>query len=291
MRPREDLQNVEPEPVLSRYSGNRQEILKKNNGKGIAENKIKARGGAKFRSKPIATDRDGNRIHNKILLQLPANEGRALLSRLEFVRLKTDQVLHEAQESIRSVYFVDSGLTSVLGVMKDGRYVDVGLIGREGLVGLAVVGGFRKSFTRVVVRVDATAFRLDADVLVDLLAQSPELRRQLQRFSHVASVELAQISACKSLHQVPQRLARRLLMSQDRIRSDSLPLTQESLALMLGTHRPSVTAAAGSLQRAGIISYTRGNITILSRPALEAASCECYQLIRQHIEQGTSSGS
>jgi len=245
----------------------------------------------KLCSKPIATDRDGNRIHNEILLQLPANERRLLLARVEFVRLKTHHVLHEARRSIRSVYFIDSGLASVLSVMRDGRCVEVGLIGKEGLVGSAVIAGFRKSFTRVITQVDATAaFRLDANVLIGLLDQSPDLRRRLQRFSQVAAVQLAQIAACNGLHQVQQRLARWLLMSQDRIGSKSVPLTQEFLALMLGTRRSSVTIAAGILQKAGIITYTRGNVTIRSRSALEAAACECYQLIREHVEEENGSG-
>ncbi len=245
----------------------------------------------KFRSKPISSDRDGNEIHNEILLQLPANERKPLLARLEFVRLKTHHVLHEARRSIRSVYFIDSGLASVLSVMRDGRCVEVGLIGKEGLVGSAVTAGFRKSFTRVITQVDATAaFRLDADVFLGLLDRSPELRRQLQRFSQVAAVELAQIAACNGLHQVQQRLARWLLMSQDRLGSTSVPLTQEFLALMLGTRRSSVTIAAGILQKAGIITYTRGNVNVLSRSALEAAACECYELIRQHVEEETGSG-
>ena len=125
---------------------------------------------------------------------------------------------------------------------------------------------------------------------MNLLAQSPELCRQLQRSAQVAAVEVTQIAACNGLHQVHQRLARWLLMSQDRIGSKSVPLTQEFLALMLGTRRSSVTIAAGVLQRAGIITYTRGNVTILSRAALEEASCECYQLIRQHIDEETGSG-
>jgi CRP-like cAMP-binding protein len=244
----------------------------------------------KFRSKPTATDRDGNRIHNEILLHLPPNERRPLFSQLEFVRLRTHHVLHEARRSIRSVYFVDSGLASVLSVMRDGRCVEVGLVGKEGLVGMAVVSGFRKSFTRVIAQVDSTAFRLDADVLLRLLAHSPELSRRLRLFSQVVAVEVAQLAACNGLHQVAQRLARWLLMSQDRIGSKSLPLTQEFLALMLGTRRSSVTLAAGVLQKAGIITYTRGNVAILSRPALEAAACECYQLIRQYIEEEIGSG-
>jgi CRP-like cAMP-binding protein len=107
----------------------------------------------------------------------------------------------------------------------------------------------------------------------------------------IATVEMSQLAACNRLHQVNQRLARRLLMSQDRISSNSLPLTHEFMALMLGTRRSSVSLAAGVLQNAGVINYTRGNVVILSRPALERAACECYELIRRHIKEENGSGS
>jgi CRP-like cAMP-binding protein len=245
---------------------------------------------AKSRPKFSPTDIDGNQIQNEILLRLPPNERKPLFSKLEFVRLKTHHVLHEARRSIRSVYFVNSGLTSVLSVLTDGKCVEVGLIGKEGFAGLALLVGFRKSFTRVIAQADMAAFRLDADVLTGLLRNSPVLNRELQRLLQIATVEMSQLAACNRLHQVNQRLARWLLMSQDRISSKSLPLTHEFLALMLGTRRSSVSIAAGVLQDAGVINYSRGNVVILSRPALERAACECYQLIRQHIEEETGAG-
>jgi CRP-like cAMP-binding protein len=246
---------------------------------------------AKSRPQLAPTDIEGSHIDNEVLLRLPSNERKALFSKLEFVQLKTHHVLQEARSSIRSVYFVNSGLASVLSVMSDGKSVEVGLIGKEGFVGLALLAGLRKSFTRVIARVEATAFRLDTDVLTGLLRNSPVLDRQLRRLWLTAAVEASQIAACNSVHQVQQRLARSLLMSLDRLGSKTLPVTQEFMALMLGTQRPSVTIAAGILQRAGIITYTRGNVTILSRPALEAAACECYRIIRQHIEEETGSAS
>ena len=245
---------------------------------------------AKSRPKFTPTDIDGNQIHNEILLRLPPAERRPLFSKLEFVRFKTHHVLHEARRSIRSVYFVNSGLASVVSVMSDGRSVEVGLIGKEGFAGLAILAGFRKSFTRVIAQADMTAFRLDADVLTGVLRHSLVLNRQLERLLQIATVEVSQLAACNRLHQVNQRLARWLLMSQDRISSKSLPLTHEFLALMLGTRRSSVSLAAGALQDAGVINYSRGNVVILSRPALERAACECYQLIRQHIEEETGAG-
>jgi CRP-like cAMP-binding protein len=246
---------------------------------------------SKSRPKFASTDIDGNHIHNEILLLLPPNERKRLFSKLEFVRFNTHHVLHEARRSIGSVYFVNSGLASVLSVLTDGKSVEVGLIGKEGFVGLALLAGFRKSFTRVITQADTTAFRLDADVLRGLLPTSPILNRELQRLLQIATVEISQLAACNRLHQVNQRLARRLLMSQDRISSESLPVTHESLALMLGTRRSSVSLAAGVLQNAGIIDYTRGNVVILSRPALERAACECYELIRRHIKEENDSGS
>lgn len=245
---------------------------------------------AKSRPKLTPTDIDGNQIHNEILLRLPPAERRPLFSKLEFVRFKTHHVLHEARRSIRSVYFVNSGLASVVSVMSDGRSVEVGLIGKEGFAGLAILAGFRKSFTRVIAQADMTAFRLDADVLTGVLRHSLVLNRQLERLLQIATVEVSQLAACNRLHQVNRRLARWLLMSQDRISSKSLPLTHEFLALMLGTRRSSVSLAAGALQDAGVINYSRGNVVILSRPALERAACECYQLIRQHIEEETGAG-
>jgi CRP-like cAMP-binding protein len=246
---------------------------------------------SKSRPKFASTDIDGNNIHNEILLRLPPGERKPLFSKLEFVRFKTHHVLHEARRSIRPVYFVNSGLASVLSVLTDGKSVEIGLIGKEGFAGLALLAGFRKSFTRVIAQADITAFRLDADVLTGLLRNSPVLNRELQRLLQIATVEMSQLAACNRLHQVNQRLARRLLMSQDRMNSKSLPLTHEFLALMLGTRRSSVSLAAGVLQDAGVINYTRGNVVILSRPALERAACECYELIRRHIEEENGSGS
>jgi CRP-like cAMP-binding protein len=243
----------------------------------------------KSTAKQPPADRDGNPISNKILLRLPAGEFEHLFSKLEFVRLRPHHLLPEASHSIKSVHFVNSGLVSVLSVMSDGRSVEVGLIGKEGIVGLAVIGRFRRSSTRVLAQTDSTAFRLDAEVMTGMLHRCPQLVRQLHRFSQATAVQLAQISACNRLHQVDQRLARWLLMSQDRIGSKLLPLTQDFLAQMLGTRRASVTLAAGRLQRAGKITYTRGNVTILNRRALEEDACECYRLIRQYLEEETDS--
>ncbi|MGA7896470.1 MAG: Crp/Fnr family transcriptional regulator [Candidatus Sulfotelmatobacter sp.] len=197
------------------------------------------------------------------------------------MRLKLHQMLHEVGETIRSVYFLNDGLASVLTVQPDGKSVEVGLIGKEGFVGLPVIFGFRTSGLRVMTQGDGTGYRVDVEILLKLLPQCPELQRQLQRFSMTLGMQSTQLAACNRLHAVEERLARWLLMSQDRIGGKSLPLTQEFLGQMLGTRRASVSEAAGSLQEAGMITYTRGNVTILNRGKLEKTACDCYEIIQQ----------
>lgn len=240
---------------------------------------------AKSFPKPPQADGDGNHIYNEILLSLPLNEREMLLAKLEFVRLKTHHVLHEVGDTLKSAYFCNTGLVSILSVFPDGKSVEVGLIGKEGIIGLPLVAGFRTSPTRAVTQIEATAFRVDAETLIGLLRQCPQLERQIHQFSQVVAMQVTQIAACNRLHEVNERLARWLLMSADRIGSDSVPLTHELLAQMLGTRRSSVTVAAGMLQQAGLITNTRGNVRIIDRPKLEEASCECYGLMQRQVKE------
>jgi CRP-like cAMP-binding protein len=229
---------------------------------------------------PSTRDGDGKEISNFILLALPRQESKQLLSSLEFVRLKLHQVLHEAGETIRSVYFLNNGLGSVLTVMPDGKSVEVGLIGREGFVGIPIVFDFKTSPLRVVVQCDATAYRVEVATLRRILPECPVLEKELQRFAMVLAMQSTQLAACNRLHEVEERLARWLLMSHDRIGGDTMPLTQEFLGQMLGTRRSSVSMAASILQKAGMITYTRGNVTILDRSKLAEAACDCYQIMQ-----------
>jgi CRP-like cAMP-binding protein len=231
-------------------------------------------------SPPSSNDGDGREIGNHILLALSRQRCALLFSSLEFVRLKLHQVLHEAGEVIRSAYFLNNGLGSVLTVMPDGKSVEVGLIGREGFVGSSVVFGIRTSPLRVVVQADATAYRIDVSTLMKILPQCPDLERLIQRFAMALALQSTQLAACNRLHDVEERLARWLLMSHDRIGGETMPLTQEFLGQMLGTRRSSVSVAASILQHAGMISYTRGNVTILNETRLKEAACDCYQIIQ-----------
>ena len=233
-------------------------------------------------------DGDGNHVLNEILLALSRAESEAVLPKLEFMRLKLHHVLHEAGETLKSAYFCNSGMFSVLNVMPDGKSVEVGLIGKEGFSGTPLVAGFRTAHTRTVVQADATAFRVDADVLRILLPKCPKLERALNRFAQFMGVQVTQVAACNRLHEVNERLARWLLMTQDRVGSEHLPLTQEFLAQMLGTRRSSVTVSAGTLQKAGLISYTRGHVAILDRHNLEEAACDCYGLLQKQVKEWES---
>jgi len=226
-------------------------------------------------------DGDGRGIANRILRALPRREFAKIFPELEFVRLKLHQVMHETGEVIRSAYFMNDGMGSVLTVQPDGRSVEVGLIGKEGFVGLPIVFGFKTSALRVVTQADGTAYRIDVPTLLGLLPQCPELEKQLQRFALILAMQSTQVAACNRLHDVEERLARWLMMSQDRIDTKIMPLTQEFLGQMLGTRRASVSLAAGTLQKAGLINYTRGNVTVLDRTKLAEAACDCYAIIEQ----------
>jgi CRP-like cAMP-binding protein len=165
--------------------------------------------------------------------------------------------------------------------MEDGKSVEVGLTGKEGFVGLPLVVGFHSSPSRVIVQIDGSAYRINAKTLVAILQKCRILERRLQRYSQVLAAQASQVAACNRLHEVDQRLARWLLMSQDRIGTDIVPLTQEFLAHMLGTRRSSVTVATSILQKAGFVKYTHGQVNVVDRQGLENASCECYRALVQ----------
>jgi CRP-like cAMP-binding protein len=234
---------------------------------------------------PPNADGDGNHIHNEILIGLPPGECELLYPKLELMRFKTHHVLHEPGDTLKSAYFCNSGLVSILSVLPDGKSVEVGLVGKEGFIGLPLVAGFRTAPTRAVVQIEGSVFRVDGETLRGVLRQCPALELRLQQFSQVMAMQVTQIAACNRLHEVNERLARWLLMSADRIASNSVPLTHELLAQMLGTRRSSVTVAVGMLQKAGLIAHSRGDVKIIDRQKLEEAACECYGIMLGQIEE------
>jgi len=237
---------------------------------------------------PPSADGDGNHIYNEILLGLPEKEAEKILPKLEFMRLNTHQVLHESGDTLKSAWFCNSGLISILSVFPDGKTVEVGLVGKEGFIGIPLVAGFRTAPTRAITQIEGSAFRIDSDKLVVLLRECPILERRLQQFSQILAMQVTQIAACNRLHEVDERLARWLLMSADRVESNMVPLTQELIAQMLGTRRSSVTVSAGILQKAGLISHARGQVNIVDRPGLEEIACECYEIMQRQVREWRS---
>jgi CRP-like cAMP-binding protein len=224
---------------------------------------------------------DGQPVENEILLSLPAKERDQLFPLLTFIELRTHDVLHEPGDTIKFGYFLNNGMTSILTVLAEGKSVEVGLTGKDGLVGLPLIVGFSSGPTQAVVQIAGSAFRITARALTQVVRQCPVLANQLQRYVQMLAMQGTQVAACNRLHEVDERLARWLLMCQDRINSNLVPLTQEFLAHMLGTRRASVTVAAGILQKEGLITYQRGHVNIVDRARLEAACCECYAIMRQ----------
>jgi CRP-like cAMP-binding protein len=239
-------------------------------------------------SRRVATNADGrdgtqNGTQNLILLGLPSDERSKVLRKAELVDLPVHTVLHEVGVPIRFGYFLESGLSSFLNVMTDGKSVEVGLSGSEGFVGLPLAAGWKTSPIQTVMQVAGSAHRIGAREFEEVLHSCPHLQNSLNRHAQIMGMQSAIVAACNRLHEVEERLARWLLMSQDRMGGNEVPLTQDYLAHMLGTRRASVTVAAGILQKAGLIHYSRGTATIVDRPRLEEAACECYGTIQRQM--------
>lgn len=228
----------------------------------------------------MRTDSSGKAVMNSILLEVPEAEYALLRPHLETVELPQYQVLFEPSEKIEFAYFPNEGMTSLVVTVSDGRSVEVGIVGKEGMVGTPLAAGLQSSPCQAIIQIAGCGLRIKAEVLQDALLAAPELRLSLNRYALRQGIEVGQIAACNRLHEIEQRLARWLLMCQDRVDSACLPLTHEFLAEMLGTARPTVTLASGVLQRAGLIENLRGRVRIINRKQLEGAACECYGIIQ-----------
>jgi CRP-like cAMP-binding protein len=222
----------------------------------------------------------GGPIANNLLAALPRKEYRSLLAGLEPVTLTYGEVLFEPGEPIRHVYFPNDCLVCLLTTVEGHQALEVGLVGREGMVGISLALGIGASSVRALVQAGGTAMRMDAARFRKEFRKSTQLQSELYRFIHAQLVQARQTAACNRFHVVEARLARWLLMTRDRLRSDQFRLTQDFLADMLGVRRVGVSIAAGALQKRKLISYSRGKITILDRKGLEAASCGCYEIVR-----------
>jgi CRP-like cAMP-binding protein len=205
-----------------------------------------------------------------------------LRSKLERVTFELKDVLHETDAPLKWAYFVESGLVSLLAVMKSGEQLEVGIVGREGIVGLEIIlGGTRATRRALIQGTPMAAYRIPADAFRHAFDELPMFHARVLECVRFQSVMVSQTAACNGLHEVEERLAKWLLMCRDRADIDTLQLTQEFLATMLGVRRTTVTLVAGTLHGAGLIEYKRGKITILKRGQLEKASCECYALLKE----------
>ena len=214
---------------------------------------------------------------NQLLAALPPDDYRRLAPNFDVIPLKLKEFLHKPGEPIAHVYFPGGGFASVVTVLKDGGMVEVATIGREGLLGASAVLNGDPSPAAAMVQAEMdTCYRLAVGVFRGEMDRHGPFHRLMTRYAQALSGFIMQSTACNAVHSVEQRLARWLLMAHDRIGKSEFPLTQEFVAMMLGASRPTVTIVAGTLQKAGLITYHRGEVTIVAREYLESASCECY---------------
>lgn len=220
---------------------------------------------------------------NGLLAALSRKQQQRLLPNLEPVSLEFGDVLYEPDGLIRHVYFPTSGMISLVMVLEDGLVAQVGRVGNEGIVGLPVFLGVPTSHTRASVELPGDALRMKAHVFRKEIGPGGPLSSLLLRYTHALLGHSERLTACNTWHTIEQRLCRWLLIAHDRVRADQFEITQEFLSQMLGAHRQSVTLAASSLQRRGLIRYSRGKLRVLDHPGLQRETCECYRAIRRQF--------
>lgn len=224
-------------------------------------------------------------IENSLLAALPLKAYRRLLPLLEPVELVLSDVLYEPGTAIRHVYFPGASLLSLLTVADGHLALEVGMIGREGMVGIPLILGHAASPVRALVQGGGTAMRAASPPFLKEFRLNPPLQRELYRYTHALMAQISQTAACNRFHVVEQRLARWLLMTHDRVKVDHFRMTHEFLGHMLGVRRVGVTTAAQSLHERGLIAYSRGSISVLDRKGLEAAACGCYGIVKDMHER------
>ena len=223
-------------------------------------------------------------VRNRLLAALPPGDFALLAHHLRPVELEFRRILFEPGRTIEAVHFPESGLVSHGAPLEDGHTVEVGVIGREGLVGLASVLGADRASTEGMVQMGGAARRIRPAELRAAFDRSAALRDVLLRYAQVFHVQVAQTAACNAEHHVDVRLARWLLLMHDRAEADAFPMTQEFVSLMLGTRRPTISVAAAVLQKAGVVRYKHGKMEVLDRAGLEEAACECYGVVREQFD-------
>ncbi len=222
-------------------------------------------------------------VRNGLLAALPPEDLARLRPGLRPAELPFDRTLFPAEGAVEAVLFVESGMVSLIATLDDGKQVEVGVVGREGLVGLPLVFGDDRSLVEAWVQQEGTALRMDAAALRDGMGGSAALRGLLNRYALASQAQVTMTVACNASHLVAERLARWLLIAHDRADGDVFPMTHDFLSMMLSASRPAVSVAAATLQKAELIRYGRGRVEVTDRHGLEAASCECYHTARREF--------
>jgi CRP-like cAMP-binding protein len=228
---------------------------------------------------------DKRHAANRVLATLSLKDFERVEAHLERVDLAYRQSLYEANKPIQYVYFLESGVASLVKTMRNGSASEVGTIGNEGIVGLPVVLGDARGPTSVYMQVPGQGFKMEASLLAEEMKRSESLKVFLLRYAHAFFNQVALSAACSHHHSLNQRCCRWLLMTYDRMQSNSFLLTHEFLAMMLGVRRAGVTVAAGALQRAKLIRYARGNVTVLDVDGLKKRACECYEISKREFDR------
>jgi len=220
---------------------------------------------------------------SRLLLALPARNLKRLMPELEHIRCHREQILMDADSSLDHVYFPDSGVISVLAVYADGNIIEMATIGREGCTGVQAAFGAKISSVQLLVQIPGSAAKMSRAAFTRVMQTMPAFRNLMYAYVQAFLEQVMVSVACNGAHSLKERLARWLLMMRDRSDDDALPITQNLLAEMLGVQRPTITNAAGDLERAGLIERGRQQVTILDRQGLIEASCECYKLVRARV--------
>lgn len=226
-----------------------------------------------------------NPRQNRLLGALAADECERLFPHLELVPMSLGKVLYESGNQLRHVYFPTTSIVSLLYVMINGASAEIAVVGNEGIIGVALFMGGETMPNRAVVQSAGYAYRLNGQLLKQEFSRSGELQHLLLRYTQALLTQMAQTAVCNRHHSLDQQLCRWLLLSLDRLPTNELVMTQELIANMLGVRREGVTVAAGNLQRAGLVEYQRGRITVRDRVGLEARACECYAVVRKEFDR------
>ncbi len=224
-------------------------------------------------------------LQNHLLAALPDDQMARIAPALELVAMPLGDVLYEPGIPMRNVYFPTTSIVSLLYVMEDGASAEIAVVGNEGIVGVSLFMGGETTPSRAVVQSAGHAYRMKGQVLKDEFERADTLQRLLLRYTQALLTQMAQTAVCNRHHSLDQQLCRWLLLSLDRLPTNKLVMTQELIANMLGVRREGVTEAAGNLQKAGLIEYQRGHITVIDRPGLEARSCECYAVVKRECDR------